>query len=150
MCILIDGIYIYNMCTGSAVELLGDEVPVLWPVERDELAELGVLGGAPVAARREAGLAAAAALLEVGGIAIAPGAAATAGRSGRVHGGGAGRAREQAAAALGRGRGRGLVGRGRRHAQQPRRGRRRARHRTRTSCVRGRAPAGDEMRMRMS
>jgi hypothetical protein len=111
--------------TGSAVQLLGDEVPVLGPVQRDELTELGVLRWAPVAARREPGLAAAAALLEVGGI------AAGGSGGGRVHGGGTGR--EHAAAALGRGRGRGggLVGRGSRwrHSQQPCRGRRRARHR---------------------
>jgi hypothetical protein len=109
--------------TGSAVELLRDEVPVLGPVERDQLPELGVLGGAPVPAPREPGLpAAAAVLLVVAGI----GAAASRGGAG-VHGGRAGREHE-AAAALGRRGGRLLVGRRGPYAQQPRRGRRRARH----------------------
>jgi hypothetical protein len=110
--------------TGSAVELLGDEVPVLRPVEPDQLPEPGVLGGAPVPTRREPGLPTAAALLlVVAGIAIAH----AAGRGGaRVHGGRAGR--EHGAAALGRRRGRGLVGRRGPHAQPQRRGRRRGRH----------------------
>jgi hypothetical protein len=111
--------------TGSAVELLGDEVPVLRPVEPDQLPEPGVLGGAPVPTRREPGLPAAAALLlVVAGIAIAH----AADRGGaRVHGGRAGR--QHAAAALGRRRG--LVGCRVPHAQPQRqgRGRRRARHR---------------------
>lgn len=53
--------------TRSAVELVGDEVPVLGAVEGDEILELGVLGGAPMPSGAELGVALAAA---VGGVLI--------------------------------------------------------------------------------
>lgn len=81
------------------------------PVERDELTELCVLGGTPMAARRKPGLPAAALLVVDGAAGIVAAAALARGGGTHVHGGGADGS-EHAATALGRGGGRGLPRRG--------------------------------------
>lgn len=42
------------MCTRSALELVGDEVPVVRAMKGDEFLKLGVLGGPPVSSATKA------------------------------------------------------------------------------------------------